>query len=175
MTDFSTVEEYRDCLAIDRDNLEGCLVEHAQMFFSISLKAVEAGSERDAAKLNVEQLQAELDGTTREELARNDGKVTETMVSNSIKSEPKMQKAQNKLQSAKVKAEQWAALKEAFYQRGYMMRELVQLTLKSMVMDNDVAGLERTADTMRRGTGARASERQKEKYSAKVVKKAKRR
>lgn len=175
--DEMSVNDFRNNLTIDQDNLEGCLVEHAQLFFKISMQAVNSNAERDAAKLRAEHLHADLDGKARTELSKNDGKVTETMVSNHIKNDENMQKAQAKLQKAKVAAEEWAALKEAFYQRGYMLRELVQLTLKSMSMDGEVAGLERTAETMRRGTGARASERQKEKYSkpAKVAKKASRR
>lgn len=168
-----TFEDYRDKLTIDRDDLESCLVEHAQLFWEISSQAVTANAWRDEAKLNMEQLHAQLDGETREELAKGDGKVTEAQVTNAIKSNPKMQKALGKLQDAKTQADQWSALKEAFYQRGYMLRELVQLTLRSMAADSEVAGLERTADTLRKGTGSRASDRQREKYSKTMGKPAK--
>jgi len=161
-----SVDDFRNKLRIDREDLERCLVEHAQLFWQISEQSVLAAATRDAAKLAMEQLHAALDAEVRQDLAhREEGKITEAQVSNAIKGKSEMADAQETLQDAKIEADQWSALKEAFYQRGYMLRELVQLELRNSSASQEVANTERIAGTLRQRQGERATDRQKAAYS----------
>jgi len=61
--------------------------------------------------------------------------------------------------NASQKADEWGALKEAFYQRGYMLRELVAITLKKLSMEGEISSTERATNELRAKQGDRAIER----------------
>jgi hypothetical protein len=136
-------ESFRGELEIDRSDLESCLQNQAGLFYDIASAQVQAAAIRDAAKLDMDELHASLDKEIREAAAVNEEKTTETGIANAIKNEQRMQKAQRAHLDAKTEAEEWGAMKEAFHQRSYMLRELVALEIKRMSLELDVSAAER--------------------------------
>ena len=114
-------------LAIDKSVLDDEVIRQPVLFYTISEALTDASAERDAAKEELASVDAELDGMWRRKLAKVHTKVTENMVSNHVLISDEHQKAFNAYLEAKTKADKLLALKEAFQQRSYMLRDLVSL------------------------------------------------
>jgi hypothetical protein len=123
----STLEQYHKYLAIDKDDLDRCLMEQPETYYHVSSAFALANADRDACKLDLEELQAQLDQDIRAEALRKDEKLTETSLQNRLKTLPKMQDIQRVFLKKRQEAESWQVLKEAFQQRSFMLRELVAL------------------------------------------------
>lgn len=118
-----------ESLKIDRDALDECLVEQPSLFYQVAEAVAQANSVRDGLKLELEQAEAEADREIRDEAFRLDNKVTEALINKRITSLPRIQTLQRRFLDAKTNAESKLALKEAFGQRSFMLRELVALDL----------------------------------------------
>lgn len=121
------LDHYKQYLVIDKHDLDSCLVEQPGCFYHVAQGLAFATAERDAAKLEMEEIQAKLDQELRAEAVRKDEKLTESAIQNKLRMLPKVQDAQRKFLDLRKDAEQWLALKEAFSQRSYMLKELVAL------------------------------------------------
>jgi len=119
-------------LRIDQDNLDECLVEQPGFFYHVAEEVANANARRDTLKLELEELMAEEDGKLRSAAARAEEKVTEASIQNHLRTLPTVQAAQRKYLAARTQSESWAALKEAYSQRSYMLKELVALYLANM-------------------------------------------
>jgi hypothetical protein len=120
-------EDFHQYLAIDKTVLDDEIIRQPVLFYTISEKLTDAAAERDTAKEELAIVDAELDGEWRRELATKENKVTEKMVQNCIITSPQHTQAFEEYLIAKKKADKLLALKEAFQQRGYMLRDLVAL------------------------------------------------
>jgi hypothetical protein len=125
----SSWTRYRDKLVIDKDDLDTCLVEQPELYYHVTEAHVMAVAERDAAKLTLEEAEAGVDRDLRLEAEDNSEKITETRVQQLIRLEPKIQRMRRDLAECTTEMNQLAALKEAYQQRSYMLRELVALTI----------------------------------------------
>ena len=157
-------EEIRSKLRIDEDDMDRCLVEHSEYFHKAAEQATEATAARDGLKLALEELTAKLDREIRERNAAEDIKMSETGLSNTIKTTPRFQEAQRKYMGAVKVAADWGVLKEAFQQRSYMLRELNQRQIAQMYnlsTERGTAGSRRNAvgDRNRAELEQRASDR----------------
>lgn len=161
----SELEKYRRYLRIDKTTLGDCLTEQPEIYYAVSQKYVAAAAERDQLKLDLEQTEAEVAGELRAKVADSEEvdekgkpkKITETALKEMVAVDKDVVRASARLIKAKVAADEWAALKEAFGQRSYMLRELVALYLAErhdLAMQNG-AGQARTnlADSTRQEAG----------------------
>lgn len=121
----SELEQYRSYLRIDRDDLDTSLMEQPEMFHHVANACVEAGARRDEAKLELEELLAELDQSVRARALKDDEKLTETALQNRLREMPRVQEAQRRYLETRKEADRWLALKESYQQRSFMLRELV--------------------------------------------------
>lgn len=121
----SDLEQYRGYLRIDRDDLDTSLMEQPEMFHHVANAFVEASARRDEAKLELEELLAELDQSVRAKALQDDEKLTETALQNRLREMPRVQEAQRRCLATRKEADRWVALKESFQQRSFMLRELV--------------------------------------------------
>ena len=160
----SNIDKYQKKLAIDPDNLMDDLVKHAELCWEVGEKAVEATAIRDAAKLAVGQLEAELDGVHRAALAKKHDKVTEAMVASAIKDDAKLAKAQDDYLSTKVAADQWNKLDTAFHTRSGMLRLVTGIALKTLMMDDEFNSIERGAAGLRSQKGEKARQADRDRY-----------
>jgi hypothetical protein len=145
-------EEIRGKLRIDEDDMDRCLVEHSEYFHKAAEQVTEATATRDALKLELEELVATLDRSIRERNIADDIKMSETGLSNTIKTTPRFQEAQRKHMDAVKVAADWGTLKEAFQQRSYMLRELNQRQIAQMYNLSTERG---TAGSRRNAVGDR--------------------
>lgn len=150
---------YRNKLAIDREDLQTCLAEQARLFYEVANAHVMAIAERDQFKLDIEELHAALDQSIRKEAEEKEEKTTESGIQQRIKDDRDMRELKGQHLEAGKQADEWGALKEAFHQRSYMMRELVALTLRQMDIENVTSSTERLASDYKAKLGDDAIKR----------------
>lgn len=139
----------RGQLVIDPDDLHSGLVEQPDLFYHVSESFAKAVSKRDEQKLQLEELTAELDQQLRRAYAQRQEKSTEASIQNALRGMPKIRTAEREFLKARLDADMWQALKEAFQQRSFMLRELVSLKLRQM----EALSLESGAGVQRRALG----------------------
>lgn len=150
------LSKYRKLLAIDREQLEDCIADHPNLYLEVALERSEAISQRDACKLDVEELHAKLDKGIRAKAAEKDEKLTEASIQQRIKDDPSMQKSKTNHLASIKEADDWGAMVEAFTARGYALRELAAFELRRMNIEGDIVSTQRSARevTARRGDAA---------------------
>lgn len=119
-----TVDEFREYLKIDKSSLDDELAAQSELFYAIGEMYVTAVSIRDELKETMATTDALLDQRVRK-VAKD--KVTEAQVKGQIQLEPEHTKAHNAYLEAKTEADILGALKDAFKERGYMLRDLCSL------------------------------------------------
>jgi hypothetical protein len=138
------VNELRSYLEIDKHALDDEIVKQPSLFFKVSEAYVEAVAERDACKEELASIDAELDGEVRHKLEVAGEKITEAIVKNEIQTDKKHGPAFDTYILAKTKADMLMALKEAFQQRGYMLRDLCSLYVSQYYDQSSVQGNSKT-------------------------------
>ena len=121
------MEEYHELLQIDRNALDENLVEQADIFHRISNEYALAVSRKDEANENLKQTDARLNLEIREQLESDGKKATEKVVESEVLNHKDHIDAANSYLEAKHRADSFAALKDAFQQRSYMLREVIEL------------------------------------------------
>lgn len=124
-------EELEEALKIDRDDLDSCLVDQPGYFYHVAEAVAQANAERDTIKLELEEQTAILDKEVRKNALNAEEKITEAGIQNRLRTMPKIKELQLAYLDARTEADRWAALKEAYQQRSFMLRELVALHLAS--------------------------------------------
>jgi ATP phosphoribosyltransferase regulatory subunit HisZ len=132
-----TLEDLKQQLAIDKSSLDDEVIRQPVLFYNISEQLTEAIAERDGAKEDLASTDAGLDNKWRTKLKALP-KVTEAMVSNHVLTDPEHEKAFDVYLAAKTKADKLQALKEAFQQRSYMLRDLVSLYTANYYEDSAI-------------------------------------
>lgn len=122
-----TLAELQEQLAIDKSVLDDEVIRQPTLFYMISELLTDAAAERDAAKENLASVDAELSGKWRRKLIGAYPRVTDAMVASNVITDPDHEKAFDTYLVSKTKADKFLALKEAFQQRSYMLRDLVSL------------------------------------------------
>lgn len=124
-----TIDHWRQYLTIDKLDLDSCLVEQPETYWHVSHAVANAIAVRDAAKLDLEEIQAEEDKKLRDAASRSEEKITEAALQQKLRLVKRVQDAQRKFLDTRKEADEWLALKEAFSQRSFMLRELVAITI----------------------------------------------
>ncbi len=128
----SELENLRSQLQIDKDDLDTCLVEQPDLYYHVAENYVNAVARRDAVKLSIEQVTAELGEQMRKAAAAREEKLTESAITRKIADTPRLQEMEEQYLSLRLEADKWQALKEAFQQRSFMLRELVAIFIRRM-------------------------------------------
>ena len=131
-------------LAIDKTSLDEEISKQPTLFYEVAEALVTAMAERDACKEELATIDAELDGQVRAALGRSEEKVTEAMVRNSVQVHKKHEAATDTYMAAKTNADLLGAMKEAFAQRSYMLRDLCSLYVSSYYEQSSVQGTNST-------------------------------
>jgi hypothetical protein len=118
------LDEYKEYLLINKNDLDSALVEQSTLYYRIGEAYAAVISYRDLEKSRLEEVRAEIDQMIR---AESSIKLTETQVANRILSHDHYIDAQERLASWKLLADKWVALRDAFNQRAYALRDLVSL------------------------------------------------
>jgi len=142
------VEELTPYLRIDKYGLDDAISGQPNLLYQISEAVAEAMAERDASKEELARIDAELDVEVRAKMEKEKrdpkAKITEAMVTSRIMMNRRHEEAFDTFMLAKRDADKLLALKEAFQQRGYMLRELASLYVASYYEQSSVQGNSRT-------------------------------
>lgn len=138
-------EDLRDQLSIDKDDLDSSLVQQPDLYYHVAECFSEAVANRDSAKLDLDQAMAGLDEQLRQEAAAREEKITETLLQRRITTNPRIQEIERNFLRLRAEVDKWQALKEAYQQRSFMLRELVQMLIARL----SNVGLERGASSSR--------------------------
>lgn len=122
-----SLEELHQGLAIDKLALDDEVIRQPTLFYQVSEQLTAAIAERDAAKEELANVDASLAQKWRKHLSKDGKRATDTMVAHCVQTSEQHEEAFTQWLSAKTKAEKLLALKDAFHQRSYMLRDLVTL------------------------------------------------
>ena len=134
------IDEYKAALAIDRFSLDTCIQEQVILFSEVSEEAVTAIARRDTAKKAVDETLAETSLLVRQDALDEGRKMTEGLVKETVAMQENVMNAQSAYLEAKTESDHWAALKEAYMQRSYMIREMGALYVAGYFAEITVKG-----------------------------------
>lgn len=123
-------------LVIDRNALDTMLVEQPSLFHRYADAHATAVSQRDYLKEQLAQLYAKLDARIRRD--NSGSRITEKFIESEIAIDPDYVAATDELLQAKQSALQMEAAKEAFGQRGWVLRDLTALYIAGYWSQNSV-------------------------------------
>lgn len=121
------IDEFREYLTIDKLALDDALKEQPSLLFQVSEEYETALAQRDSLKDAVATVEANLDVDIREDFEQSKAKLTEPQVKHLIASDPERNRAYKAYAAARERAGKLGALKDAFKERGYMLREMCSL------------------------------------------------
>lgn len=133
------LDDYRKMLKIDRHNLDEELIQQASHFMGVAEAFALAVSKREFAKEEVNRVAARLYVRFRKNQAEGE-KVTEAQINAKISKHEDHIAARDGYKQASEDADRWLALKEAFHQRSFMLRELARLYDAGYWQPNSSAG-----------------------------------
>jgi len=120
-------DEMAERLKINRDALDQELIEQPQLFWQVSERYLWAVSIRDARKEELEQTRARISLDIRSVSAKAGEKTTEAGILALVQTDSRALEVKEAYTKAVEEAARWAALKEAFSQRAYILRDLASL------------------------------------------------
>jgi hypothetical protein len=129
------LEEFRGYLAIDKHALDKELMQQSQLFFTVAEELVQATSKRDTRKEALAVVDARLDRKFRD---MTSGKATETAIKSMVLLDKEHLDAMALYLELKLEADKLTALKEAFQQRNYAIRDLCQLFVSQYFAQDSV-------------------------------------
>lgn len=134
------IDEFKAALAIDRYSLDTCITEQVILFSEVSEETVDALARRDTAKKHMEEMYADVSLRIRQEAVDEGKKMTEGLVKENVLVSVDYIEAQDAYFEIKNQADHWSALKEAFMQRSYMIREMGALYVAGYFAEITVKG-----------------------------------
>jgi hypothetical protein len=137
------LEELEKGLRIDPDALDEALQDQPQSFYAVSKELVLLLSRRDAAKQALQIVEAEVDAEIRRSLSKEEKRVTEKEIETRRVVHKDVQQASDELLELNKQAAQYQALKEAFQQRSYVLKDLVGLALSNYYGEVAVSSYDR--------------------------------
>ena len=124
---YDDLRELEAALRIDEHALEKALRDQPVMFYRVANAYALEISRRDAAKQALQDAEAEADLNARDRARRADQKITEGEIRATIQTDGQVAQAQAALARRSERAAKLAALKEAFQQRSYALKDLAGL------------------------------------------------
>lgn len=127
--DADTPEFYETALHIDDTKLDQMCREQPEALYRVARSLVYAKSRRDEAKQALKEEEAKADARARHRLEVDQEKVTEAAVNASRVLDKDVLKARDLVLDLEKEAGEWEALKDAFMDRSYMLRECMKYFL----------------------------------------------
>lgn len=159
--------DYDQELKIDRHALDDALAEQPVVFARVAQDCALAISERDHAKEDLEVTRAEVSLDVRQRLEQEGTKSTEAVVAAQIELDRRYREAMKVLLETKAAADRLAAIKEAFAQRAFALKDLCGLYVAGYWGTDSVKSNKDCLEVENRGRTAarqRLDDRRKEKH-----------
>lgn len=144
MTARISLDDVRVSDAISKHNLDEDNLEQPQLMFDVSQKHADARADARKAKLNVDEVYAELDREVRLDVEMGKlTKMSETQLKQYIVTHPRMRSAESELLKAEHLADKWAGALESIRSRGSSLQEMGRL-YASNYFSREAGGAERS-------------------------------
>lgn len=161
------LDEFRRYLRIDKHSLDDELVSQSELLFKVAEAYLDAAATRDELKERLAVVDAQLDAQVRADLEKNDTKATEAMVKSLVTTHKRHEVASAAYLAARHEANLLQAMKESFKDRGFHVRDLVELYTSQYYDTKSVQGTnstdqyqyEKMREKMARQRSERANER----------------
>lgn len=121
------VDLYRANLQIDRNALDQVLIEQPQHYFTVAEEYANAVSVADRLKDELRTLEGQLNLAYRAEKEAAGEKFTESQILALVQSDESRIAKYSQLVDAQRDVATWMALRDAFTQRSYVLKDLVAL------------------------------------------------
>lgn len=125
-----TIKELEDGLLIDEDDLMEMCAQHHILYYRAAVKLATLTSQRDAAKQELAEIEAEEDGKQRRLAIKKDEKTTETEIKQKVKSSKPVLDAVATMLNLNEQVGKLSALKEAYSKRSYSLSNMVDLHIR---------------------------------------------
>ena len=122
-----SAEYYEGRLRINRNKLDDELSDQPQLFWEVSEAFADCVRVRDGFKAALAELWAQLSLDQRLAMDAEGLKVTEKAIDARVQTNPKRVVREHQYLEAKAQADWWGAMKEAFTQRSYALKDMVAL------------------------------------------------
>jgi hypothetical protein len=126
-------------LLIERDNLDQELIEQPQLYYEVSENLAQSVGRRDAKKNELKRLEAELFTYYMQELGKS-AKPTQAKVEAAVGQDEDYQGLYGEYLDANREADLWLAMKEAYSQRSYVLKDLCSLHISGYFSNSSVQG-----------------------------------
>lgn len=160
------IKEFQDYLKIDQGALDREIVQQPSLFFRVSEEYAKAQGHRDYLKEMLARVDAEVAHECRAKIEKDGERATDAKVSAAVLLHKDHVKAFKGYNNAKENVDMLSALKDAFVQRGYMLRELCSLYVSNYFEKDAVAAKGDAKDVVYKKQRQRLSEK-REKRKAK--------
>lgn len=126
----------KEKLKIDKNDLDEELIQQSQLYYEAGSQYAKAASRSAFLKEQLRKVQSEVDLEIRAQAIEAGDKVTETMVYNKSILDPRYKQAFYEYATSCQEVDEMSALKEAFSQRAYLLKDLVALYLNGYFISN---------------------------------------
>lgn len=127
-------------LLIDKYDLDEELVSQPSQYWKVSDLVAKAINLRDTQKNLIDETSSEIDASIRVQALESGEKLTETALKIRVDASPKLMKLRRAYLQLKLEADEYAALKEAYAQRAYVLKDLVSLFTSGYFQTSSVQG-----------------------------------
>jgi hypothetical protein len=134
------LKEFTEYLEIDKHDLDNVVTQQASLFFEVSRISAVVSSLEDNAKQEFKTVEAEVNLDIREDCLNKNIKTTENFIAALILCDDRYIRASRDYIYVCREAEKWKALKDAFIQRSFMIRELSSLLIAGYYTQSTING-----------------------------------
>jgi hypothetical protein len=120
-------EQCKEGLKFNKHELDTAILHHGELFFNVSERVAHYSSIRDEAKKRMEESYARNSLRIREQATEEGRKLTEDLVKQLTLLDEDYREDSKRYLRAKWETDVWAALKDAYNARGYMIKEMAEL------------------------------------------------
>lgn len=127
----ATQEELEAGLRIDLTDINQANAEQPELYYRVASRVAAAQSERDTAKLDLEDIEASMEMTVRKAAEEDGKKLTDKAIAAEVEADRSVIGAKHRLAQATATLLKLNALKDAYHQRGYALENLSGLQNKA--------------------------------------------
>lgn len=130
------LDELRAALAVDKYGLDDVLIQQPQLFHAVASEYAMSVSRVDLLKDQLKRLEGDLGLAIRQDKDTQGQKYTEAVILAGVASDTNRVMLFEELVAAQGECAQWQALRDAFLQRSYAIKDLVSLFTNEYYINN---------------------------------------
>ncbi len=145
------IERYQAMLCVEVQDLDEECKDHANTHSDIALNAARAASRAAGLKLDLKESMGDWGTQIRDRLNADKkgdgpkGRVTDKQVEAELSSQPQLMLRNREIAKVEAEARDWEAVRESSKERGYQLRNLVDMMIGGLVGPREAKPSRRTA------------------------------